>query len=230
VFRIRLQDLGWSPSVWQVATGDESFFRFAPEAAELRALMSDPAPIARIDEFIAQNSVAPRYYAIQGLKLRLDDFLKQDLQRNLLQAIYGEVIAGTAQMKRLAFNNSQVADFSRVIERHRSNAGRTFWMSSEFGTQNPEQDPFQRPFGPAALALAMSSQTGNSGNKTAESDDKDQDSSSAFLGGFPFTNVLEQLGAGGAANTVASAQSGRGGTIRSYRADGHDAWLLCCSR
>jgi hypothetical protein len=58
-------------------------------------------------------------------------------------------------MKRYGFNDSQVADFSRVIERHSSpTSAKLFWMSHEFGTQNAGQDLFRSPLGPNSLANA----------------------------------------------------------------------------
>jgi mono/diheme cytochrome c family protein len=155
VFRVFLSDLGWTRAAWAVATTGESYFRHSNKIQELRTLINDPVPVARIDEFIALNAIAPRYYDLQALKPSLDGFLQEDLGRKPLASIYQDVVSGAASMKRYGFNDSQVADFSRVIERHSApNSAKVFWMSHEFGTQNAEQDPFRGPLGPRSLSNA----------------------------------------------------------------------------
>jgi mono/diheme cytochrome c family protein len=155
VFRVFLSDLGWTKAAWAVATTGESYFRHSSKIQELRTLINDPVPVVRIDEFIALNAIAPRYYDLQALKPSLDGFLQEDLGRKPLASIYQDVVSGAASMKRFGFNDSQVADFSRVIERHSAPTSTiAFWMSHEFGTQNADQDPFRIPLGPSSLANA----------------------------------------------------------------------------
>lgn len=100
IFRIFLSDLRWTKAAWHPATMGESYFSFSNQLEGLRALIGDPVPVIRIDEFIALNGVAPRYYELQGLKLNLNAFLQEDIGRKPLAAIYQDVVVGDARIKR----------------------------------------------------------------------------------------------------------------------------------
>ncbi|NBO39623.1 hypothetical protein EBU99_13680 [bacterium] len=146
LIRINLNDLGWTTQTWDKIVKSYPYQIIPKDKRALSLLqtqMQTTLPVIRADWFVAMCSQPPLYYDLLEAPLTLDEFTKK-IGIDLTKAEQDKNIM------RAGFNNSEVADFSRVIERVENRSNVFMWHSFEFGSAFNDRNPFEKPFGPGA--------------------------------------------------------------------------------
>ncbi len=142
LLRFNLEDLGWTPAIWESITGiypygvrpAESSYDFVAQTTHTRI------PLIRADWFAFTASRPPLYETILGLPPTF-----QELQRNLGLDVTRNIAEYVA--RRAGFQKSGVSQNNRLIERHPIATG-AFWTSYDFGGNRNRQSLFEFPLGP----------------------------------------------------------------------------------
>jgi hypothetical protein len=163
LIRVKLDSIGWTAATWNLLTAAYPYQVIPKETSFLAAMQNNVGssiPIMRADWFVAQASVPPLYFELTGAPTTLAAF----------ETFFGLKLNDATRDRnvlRAGFNNSEVAEFSRVIERASSGSGRFIWHSYEFGSAVGKKNPFENPFGPRGIFGNMA------GGKEYEHDGKE---------------------------------------------------------
>lgn len=147
LIQFRLSDLEWSNADWENIIKRYPY-QIVPDERKLLAVLQEQTgtslPVIRADWLVATASRPPLYYELLESPNKLQDFTK-------LLSIDLPNTQKSGNIMRAAFNNSEVADHSRVIERVESSTNFIMWHSYEFGTAKDDKNPFVKPLGPAPV-------------------------------------------------------------------------------
>lgn len=151
LIRFKLDDVGWRKETWAKLEKSHPY-QIIPKDTRVLGLLQKqldtPQPVLRADWFVAHCSQPPLYFEILELPKTQAEFEKQ-LSVNFVES------AQKRNILRAGFNNSEVADVSRVIERTPMKDNKFIWHSFEFGDSLNDKNPFDRPFGPGATFNAV---------------------------------------------------------------------------
>jgi mono/diheme cytochrome c family protein len=147
LIRFRLSDLEWSKQDWETIIKRYPY-QIVPDERKILSLLQEQTdsslPVIRADWLVANASRPPLYYELLESPAKLGDFTK-------LLSIDLPKQQAAGNIMRAAFNNSEVADHSRVIERVESPTNFIMWHSYEFGTAKDDKNPFIKPLGPSPV-------------------------------------------------------------------------------
>lgn len=147
---ISLPSLGWTENTWNQISSNYPYRSVDVKVANYRDLTTvtgDSTPIIRADWFLANSSRPPRYYAVLETSETKIDFFSQSEVSVDYNALFSSSRTAPGSIIRSGFNGSQVAEFSRVLERFNTASG-FMWQSYEFGSSAREKNPFESPLGP----------------------------------------------------------------------------------
>lgn len=151
LIRFSLSDIGWSEQDW-VKIVKSYPYQIVPFERKILSVLQEQTkttlPVVRADWLVATASQPPLYYSLLNLPEKFVD-LTNTLNIDLIKSQQSQDII------RAGFNNSEVAENSRVIERVESSRGDVMWHSYEFGSSLNDKNPFQNPFGPGNVFAAF---------------------------------------------------------------------------
>ncbi|MEQ1824087.1 MAG: hypothetical protein ABL949_16380 [Fimbriimonadaceae bacterium] len=160
IFRINLEDYGWTPEVWERIAKFYPYTLLAdsPASQLIKAATGTSRGVLRADWFVYATSQAPLYHQILGMP--------GDIVQNaefLLEKKLGFDYARALQdggAVRSGFEQSGVSQGNRIIERVTFTYARGglayYWKSYDFDKNNKEKpggDIFKAPLGPKTAGL-----------------------------------------------------------------------------
>ena len=143
ILRVRLADLGWDATDWDIL---ERIYPYGiddptdPDLLHLQRSTGARVPVMRSDWLAAYATVPPFYYALLDLPLSFEE-LQADL------GIDANANLREGRAVRAGFQDSGVSDHNRLIERHDTASG-FFWTSYDFAGSSGLQNLHEYPLGP----------------------------------------------------------------------------------
>ena len=132
IFRIDLRHYRWNARVWdRIVARDPYSIVPADTAADIANLY------ARADWFVFAAARPPLYHEVLQLPQTAEE-LEAKLDVNVVDNVDGELVV------RAAFDDSGVAEFNRLIERHETGYG-AYWKSYDFASNDGLKHLFEHP-------------------------------------------------------------------------------------
>ncbi|NBW83257.1 hypothetical protein EBR21_16025, partial [bacterium] len=147
LLRISLDEIGWTSATWEKLVKAYPY-QIVPSNQKILSVLQEQTgtalPVIRADWLVANASQPPLYYDLLSSPATFTELTK-------ILSIDLPTAQKSEKIMRAGFNNSEVADFSRVIERVESPKNFVMWHSYEFGSSFGDKNPFDKPFGPGTV-------------------------------------------------------------------------------